>query len=212
MLGVFRRTAQMEEHRWIPQSGSWHRTMSRSRPSCCGACSTGEVCEQILGVRSTVLGHWPKGAMVFKAQGEEVVLGGAGQPPSSGSRALVPCGWPVCRKHGVRSSARSTWKERAYRALGSETVGRSKPPVHLSSISGESLVGQPVRKMVVLPHWGHLKNKNVIFILLKKEKKGIIFAPAWTPKALISFITKRFSWVSSGISFGPFTLLKGTRG
>lgn len=26
--------------------------------------------------------------MVFKAQGEGVVLGGAGQPPSSGSRAL----------------------------------------------------------------------------------------------------------------------------
>lgn len=76
----------------------------------------------------------------------------------------------------MKSSACSTWEERAYRALESEAVGlrqpwRIQPPIHSPCISGESLVGQPVRKMAVLPHWGHLKNK-MSFYSLEERKKG----------------------------------------
>lgn len=127
MLGVFRHTAQKEEHRWIPQSRSQHRAMSHLRPSCRGACSTGEVCEQILAFAAQSWVTGPEEPWYSRHKVREWSWEGRGSLRAQAVGRSVPCGWPVCRKHGVRSSACSTWKERAYRAPGSEAVGLRQP-------------------------------------------------------------------------------------
>lgn len=96
----------------------------------------------------------------------------------------------------MKSSACSTWEERAYRAPESKAVGLRQPwriqasypfPLYLWRLSSGTACSEDGCPASL----GPLEEQNVIFILLRKEKKGIIFAPAWMPRSLISLITKR---------------------